>query len=93
MLTGHRPASFSDLLWVGELALLVTVCPRAGLERPPLLPKVGREQGGSPQGGPDVVELWPHLPFLTSRPTQASLSPDEETATQETHSPTQGSTE
>lgn len=62
MLTGHRPASFSDLLWVGELALLVTVCPRAGLERPLLLPKVGREQGSSPQGVPEVAELWSLAP-------------------------------
>lgn len=48
----------------------VTVCLRTGLRKPLPLPKVGRDQGGAPQGGPGAAELHPHLPFLESRLSQ-----------------------
>lgn len=92
MLMGHGPALFSDLLWVVEWALPVTVCVRAGLESLCSSPRWA-DKGCFPQGVPGVVELWPHVPFLTFRPTKASVSPDEETAVQEAHSPARGPTE
>lgn len=87
------PALLPDLLEGGTVGTSRTVCLRAGLERPLLLPKVGRDEGAFPQGTRGVAELQPHLPFLTTRPTQASVSPDEETAAQKAHGPVQGHTE
>lgn len=67
MLMGHGPALFSDLLWVVEWALPVTVCLRAGLESLCSSPRWA-DKGCFPQGVPRVAELWPHVPFLTSDP-------------------------